>query len=475
MKHYLFTILLLVTISFSFAQQNEKEAFQKFKKARQAYQSNNYADAANLLSKTKELLGSTNIRIQPMLIKSLAKIQDWHRANTEIDTYYGLNPDQKLVEYQEIVTIDRQVDVKVKEDQDLYNTAKRNKSVTTMQSYLDSFPYGKYREEVRLLLSNQKDENAWDMAKNGFNTRAYEAYLAKYPNGIHANEAKQQIIRWDNVAYDKASSEGTQSALNYYLSNYPNGQYRRQIKNQLTIRKEEDAYAATKSGKLTDFENYIRNYPNGKYATQINKAIENYMFDKAESSFNNKYYSQAASNYQNYINRFPNGENIDKAKSRFKRATNKSKQRSSSYFGFTYESQGAFGITSGKLNKDKLGFYFNLRVTPQVFDIEFTEPENEIPEELVPENEKIGVASLSLGFSYPISYPVWIYAGGGVNYQERFVEENNETLFYKVTGEEQMAFYPEAGLKIRLGRSTTLIGGVVYVRDELLYKIGIGF
>lgn len=470
------TTLAIFICFISFAQQNEKEAFQKFKQAREAYQNNNYVDAANLLIETKTLLGSTNIRIQPMLIKSLNKIEHWQKANTEIDNYYGLNPDQTLVEYQEIVAIDRQVDAKVKEDLELYNSAKNNKSVSIMQSYLDTFPYGKYREEVKTLLSSQNDENAWDSAKNTFNTRSYEAYVNKFPNGVHVNEAKTQITEWDNKAFDKASSEGTQNALNYYLSNYPNGKYRVQIDSQLTERKEEDAYAATNTGALQDFENYIRKYPNGKYSNQINKAIENYMYDKAESSYKNNDYRQAISNSENYINRFPNGEKVSKVQSYLKKSTNKSNQRSSGYFGFTYESQGAFGITAGKLNKNKLGFYFNARATPEVLDIQFTEPENEIAEDLIPDDGKIGVASLSFGLSYPISYPIWIYVGGGANYQERYIEnDDDENIFFKVEDEQQLAFYPEGGLKVRLGKSITLIGGVVYVRGEMLYKVGIGF
>lgn len=475
MKNLLLTFILITTSAIAFAQQNEKEAFQKFKQAREAYQNNNYLDAANLLIQTKSLLGSTNIRIQPMLVKSLTKIENWQLANDEIDKYYGLDPDQSLVEYQEIVAIDRQVDLKVKEDEKLYDSSKNSKSVSLMQSYLDTFPYGKYKEEVKTLLSSQKDENAWDNAKTSKNTRVFESYVSKYPNGIHANEATQQIIEWDNQAYDKALSDGTQSALNYYLTNYPNGKYRAQINSELIERKEEDTYSATKSGNLVDFENYISKYPNGKYSTQINNAIEKYMFDKAESSYNSKYYSLAISNYRDYINRFPNSKNTTKAQSKLKKASSKNNRSSSGYFGFTYESQGAFGIASGRLNKDKLGLYFNLRATPEVLDIQFTETENEIPENLIPDDEKIGVLSLSFGLSYPIAYPVWLYVGGGANYQERFVEIDDENSFYKLEDEKQLDFYPEGGLKIRLGKSITLIGGVVYVRGEMLYKVGIGF
>ncbi|MGY5851455.1 outer membrane protein assembly factor BamD [Salegentibacter sp. F14] len=470
--------LFLLFLTFSipgFAQQNDKAAFQKYKQARDAYENNNFSNAANLLIETKSLLGETNIRIQPMLIKSLVNIQNWNRANEEIDKYYGLNPDQNLVEYQEIVKIDRQVDIKVKEDQELYESAKNTRSVTEMERYLSKFPHGKYREEVKILLATQRDENAWQIAKSDYNTRAYELYITKFPEGIHAQEANSKITKWDEQAFNEAKDKGTQAALNYYLRNFPNGEHRSQISSLLTERKEEDAYAATNSGNLGDFEAYIRKYPNGKYSSQINKAIEDYLFEKAENLYDHRFYISAIDEYQAYINRFPNAENINTAQRKLRKAEKKADQYSSGYFGFTYESQGAIGITGGKLKKDKLGLYYNLRATPEVIDNQWSEAEMIIPENQIPEENKIGLASLSAGFSYPVLYPLWFYVGGGASYQERFIEENDENLYFQVEDEEQLALFPEAGLNFRLSRSFVLLGGAAYIRNEVFYKGGLAF
>lgn len=472
--YVLFALFFTITFSIN-AQTNEEKAFHKFKQAREAYQNNNFLEAAQLLIETKEFLGSTNVRIQPMLIKSLTKIEDWQLADKEIHEYYGLNPDKSLVEYQEIVEIDRQVDIKVKEDNALYESSKNSKSITQMESYLSKFPYGKYREEVKTLISTQKDENAWELARSKNNTSAYEVYVSGFPNGSYAQIAKEQINQWDDEAYQKAKADGTQHALTYYLNNYSRGKYRNEISDLLKERQEEDAYASTRSGNLVDYEYYIKKYPNGKYATQVNKAIEEYLFAQAEKSYSDGYYPAAVSIYADYINRYPEGENVEKAKSKQKKADRKSRQHSSSYFGFTYESQGALGIAIGGLNKDRLAFYFNLRATPEVFEAQWKEPELEIPEDIIPDDEKLAVASLSMGFSYPIMYPVWLYAGGGVNYQERYIEGDDENLYYKLEGEKTIAFYPEAGLNIRIGSGFTITGGAVYVREEVLYKVGLAF
>src|SRR5690606_25822915 len=259
----LFALFFTITFSLN-AQTNEEKAFHKFKQAREAYQNNNFLEAAQLLIETKGFLGSTNVRIQPMLIKSLTKIEDWQLADKEIHEYYGLNPDKSLVEYQEIVEIDRQVDIKVKEDNALYESSKNSKSITQMESYLSKFPYGKYREEVKTLISTQKDENAWELARSKNNTSAYEVYVSGFPNGSYAQIAKEQINQWDDEAYQKAKAHGTQHALTYYLNNYSRGKHRNEISDLLKERQEEDAYASTRSGNLVDYEYYIKKYPNGK-------------------------------------------------------------------------------------------------------------------------------------------------------------------------------------------------------------------
>src|SRR5690606_37752259 len=139
----------------------------------------------------------------------------------------------------------------------------------------------------------------------------------------------EQINQWDDEAYQKAKADGTQHALTYYLNNYSRGKYRNEISDLLKERQEEDAYASTRSGNLVDYEYYIKKYPNGKYATQVNKATEEYLFAQAEKSYSDGYYPAAVSIYQDYINRYPEGENVEKAKSKQKKADRKSRQHSS--------------------------------------------------------------------------------------------------------------------------------------------------
>lgn len=478
MKHvyvYLLSIILLTGSLTALAQNNEQEAFQKFKQAREAYDAKNYSDAANLLIETKKLLGSTNVRIQPMLIKSLVAIEDWNRAAREVDNYYALDPDKELVEYLEIGEIERQISLRVRADEELYQAVLSNKSIIQMESYLSEFPFGLYRTEVSTLITTQQEENAWTTAKTEHNTRAYETYLAKYPGGLYADEARTTIARWDLEAFNTAKETDSQVSLTSYLQNYPRGSYRNEAEKLLINRVEEDAFAATSSGKLDDFERYVQLYPYGKYADVVNRAIEEWMFKKAEEAYQNSYYSIAERDYSAYLNRYPDAENAEKAKQMLKRAKAKASQFSSSYTGFTYEPGTLLGLKFGGLNKDRIGYYLNIRITPAFFSTQFEKPEIEYIEGTEPDDAKLAAGSLSLGLSYPVAYPLWVYAGGGVNYQERFSTIDGDKVFYRLAGEKSLAFFPELGLKVRPIKAITIIAGGSYLREKLLYKVGIGF
>ncbi|MCB0738358.1 MAG: outer membrane protein assembly factor BamD [Bacteroidetes bacterium] len=206
--------------------QNDKEAYEHFKKARTAYEAKDYTESAWRLQKVNELLGKPQIRTQPMLIKSLYNIEDWRAAKEEIKGYYGLNPNKELVEYTEIVGLERKVDAKISEEDADYNRALSAKSVSDMQSYLSKYPYGKYRSNATANITTFNDDAAWEYAQSKSNSAAYWDYIDKYPSGNHFSTAKATVIRWDAEAWEKAEQTNTISSYEYYLKYYPRGNFR---------------------------------------------------------------------------------------------------------------------------------------------------------------------------------------------------------------------------------------------------------
>lgn len=491
------SILLSLCLTFgylsgSFAQSsNEQEAFQVFKEAREAYQHQNFNSAAQLLTQTKTLLGSSNIRIQPMLIKSLYEIQDWRKAKTEINVYYNLNPDKELVEYQEIAKLEKEVSAKINEEENLFQSARQQRSVSQYQSYLNQFPYGKYRNEVSELLRTQNDENAWNAAQSKNSTASYYAYLESYPNGNYSVLAKATIERWDNEAYEKAVNDGTQEALNYYLSNYPKGQYRNVISNTLKDRIEYDTYLQAKTTNIiTDYESYIKKYPNGKYSAEVNQIIENSYFSYGKEAYKNKNYSSAKDYYNTYLSKYPNGYYNEEVNQQLKKTGRKLKQSNAGFFMYNYDTQSPIGISFGNLKARKVvGCYFTVKMNSNIFTgfkstykIDNT-GDNDSPwrTEVTDEIKKANVSG-SFGLTFRVVYPLYLYAGAGIGYYPEYVKVNTfsssnntpgDPEWMKNTDESKVGFFPEGGLMLKVVNAVVLKYGVSYYQ-KIHHQIGFG-
>ncbi|MFD2916072.1 hypothetical protein [Psychroserpens luteus] len=498
---------------------------QDFEKAEEFYKTANYSDAISLAEKTKQTLGKSNPKVEALLFMAYYNNEEYLKAKVAYETLKKLVPDS--VENSDAFALykitNNQLDLKLAEletafeqeqnktppslfteeqyaskntfkeasikkgnekiqnkinEEDLYKRAKRNPSVDTYREFLKLHPKSDYVKEINDLLIIQKEEDLWSQSKGENTVTSYYEYLESYRTGKYASIAHTKIKTLDKQAYDKAISVGSQESLNYYLDNYKKGEYRDKVRIKLDKKIEYDVYMHAKTNNFINYyEAYINQYPNGEYASEVNEIIKISYLKFANDTYKDKNYKKAISNYSKYIQNYPYGEDIDQAKKGLEKANKKSRQFSSGYFGFTYESQGTYGLTLGKLNKDGIGLYTNLRVSPDVLELEYKKPELELTEDQIPEGEKIAIASLSVGVSYPIFYPVWLYVGGGANLQERFNNNDNEHVndYYSLKDEEHLAFYPEAGLNVRFGKVFTIIAGVVYVRGEMLYKVGIGF
>jgi len=111
MKTKLITLLLILSFCTGIsAQTNDEQARQKYMQAKEAYNQGKYNFALSYLIDAKLLLGKTNVRIQPMIAKCFAKTENWYAAKLTIKNYYALNPDKNLVEYTEMVELEKETD-----------------------------------------------------------------------------------------------------------------------------------------------------------------------------------------------------------------------------------------------------------------------------------------------------------------------------------------------------------------------------
>jgi len=313
MKTKLITLLLLCFSMVTFAQTNDEQARQKYKEAKTAYDNKEYLATVKLLVKVRELLGSidkTNVRIQPMLIKSLAKINAWSYIKTEVDSYLALKPDTTLIEYREVIKISGNIDANLKKDEAAYQEAKNSSVTNGFDLYLTNFPYGLHRDDVN-----------WEKARFTSTLEGYNQYLKLFPKGLHVSEAKEGISAAENYYYELAESFKTKVHCQKYLDNYPNGKHKKEVEDLLVLSIEEDLYKeAKKNMAIYTIEDYLKKYPNGKHVEEVTKLLGDAYIAYAEREFErgDKYASVAAGYYQNYLDAFPKGEKAAMAKEQIK-------------------------------------------------------------------------------------------------------------------------------------------------------------
>lgn len=135
MKVKIFT-LILITFPFSgiIAQTNDAQARQKYQLAKEAYNQGRFIYAASNLVDAKIMLGETNIKIQPLLVKCFVKLEMWPNASIAVKDYYALNPDKNLVEYAEIVELEKEIDKHIPKEVVTQSGVSKPKTSTTTKS-----------------------------------------------------------------------------------------------------------------------------------------------------------------------------------------------------------------------------------------------------------------------------------------------------------------------------------------------------
>jgi serine/threonine protein kinase len=129
----------------------------------------------------------------------------------------------------------------------------------------------KAEEEARKQAAIKAEEDAWYEACRRDTIGHYEAYLKEFPDGFHADEARNCITRLrDDNRWAASCRKNTLEAYRLYQTDWPEGRHIsecRQIIDELIW------YAALNENTIESYENYIRNSTTGKYVGKARKKI----------------------------------------------------------------------------------------------------------------------------------------------------------------------------------------------------------
>jgi len=441
------TVLILFALMFSLPVIGQNEIARAYYiKAREAYASENYKDALQLSKDVEEEMGSTN-------------------------------PDLTYLKLMSRYHLDKR-DPKIKElSMEFINSARKDDKTRIQEVSLIAV------EHKQLLENDEKSEqHLYDRAIKTRKIEALHDYIQKYPENVQRIKLAKQVLQdLDHEAYLKAKNKNDVKSLESYTTDFPEGKNIEEIKGLLVTAREEKLYLSAKTSSEIDlYKSYKIQYPKGKYIDEVNNAIQSMMLASANDDFENEDYTSAKLQYERFLEEFPEsdktdfvGQRLKSSENTIKREENVAGRTNSNHFMLTYGSDETYGFQFGKMHLRSVGLYFNLRANTNIGNLSFTEG---FESEQLPEGTEEAALLGSLGLTFKVYYPIWIYAGAGAKYYELYIEdENGDANRYSMEGEEAYQIFPEAGLLIKIGKFAVIKGGASFIDGETVFQAGIGF
>lgn len=242
------------------------------------------------------------------------------------------------------------------EDED-WDAIKNSQSVKDFQEYKSKYPNGKFIAiaNLRIIqLSNppnppgQKtvDEQFWDLIKNSKDPKDFQSYLDSFPNGKFAPIARLKIrsdpnpkptppnpggtnLSIEDQFWNRIKNSRNKNDFRSYLQNFPNGKYAPLARLELGIgsggnpnptnQTSEDVFwnSIKNSTDRKDFDNYLTQFgQNGKYAPLARQKLIDLptpaqLDDRQWNRIRN---SSDSNDFQKYLNDFPNGNHVREAR-----------------------------------------------------------------------------------------------------------------------------------------------------------------
>ena len=203
---------------------------------------------------------------------------------------------------------------------------------------------------------------------------------------------------------------------------------------------------------LTNFDAALRLRPNDPDALKLkSELLDVWAWRKAEDLNTLKAYKSYLRNKDHQIYR----EEAEAEVAAIKEAQKVSRPNKA-YMTYVYDTIAPIGVSFGGINNTSLGVYLAGNINNELLEggVESSEGAGE---------EVPAYGDIVLGLTKKITYPLWIYAGGGAAFREFYATEESE-----------VAALADAGLIVNIS-GFVLRGGVKTDLEEYRFSAGIGF
>lgn len=124
----------------------------------------------------------------------------------------------------------------------------------------------------------------WSKATSTNTIAAYQAFLSKYPNDVHAADAQNRIAKLqDEQAWNRAQIASSVQGYQQYLSLEPNGAHAQTARDEIKTRERADAWHALQGNEnAASLQAFLQKYPSGDESDQARDKLKQMTGYRAE-------------------------------------------------------------------------------------------------------------------------------------------------------------------------------------------------
>jgi len=122
-------------------------------------------------------------------------------------------------------SVDRRVTLEPDVELQRWQRLSGNPTLPEIDRYVQDYPSGRFRQQAVML----QEQVEWNLLKGGKDVEALTAFVNKFPQGVHASEARNLIggIQAEQEQWLAARASKDVTQLHAYLTKYPEGLYAR--------------------------------------------------------------------------------------------------------------------------------------------------------------------------------------------------------------------------------------------------------
>jgi outer membrane protein assembly factor BamD (BamD/ComL family) len=135
-----------------------------------------------------------------------------------------------------------------------------------------------------LLAACGSAKHEWSQADSSNTIAAYQTFLSKYPNDVHAPDAKSRIAQMqDEQAWSTAQAASTLQGYQQYLTAKPSVAHAQAAREEITSRERSAAWQILQANEtVQSLQNFLQQYPTGPEADRARVQLKTFAGYRAE-------------------------------------------------------------------------------------------------------------------------------------------------------------------------------------------------